>query len=55
MASLQEQLMKAGLADEKNAKKIRKEKNKTNKAVRKRQQAADTSLQDDLKAKKLAQ
>ncbi|QUM76506.1 DUF2058 domain-containing protein [Moritella sp. 24] len=52
MASLQEQLLKAGLADEKKAKKIRKEKNKTNKAVRKNQQNADTSLQDEIKVQK---
>ena len=55
MASLQEQLLKAGLGDEKKAKKIRKEKNKKNKAVRKNQQTADTSLQDDIKAQKEAQ
>ncbi|MDX2322483.1 MAG: DUF2058 domain-containing protein [Moritella sp.] len=55
MASLQEQLLNAGLADEKKAKKIRKEKKKTNKAVRKNQQDADTSLQDEIKAKKDAQ
>jgi len=55
MASLQEQLLKAGLGDEKKAKKIRKEKNKKNKAVRKNQESADTSLQDDIKVKKQAQ
>lgn len=55
MASLQDQLLKAGLTDDKKAKKIRKEKNKTNKAVRKNQQSADTSLQFDIKTKKDAQ
>ena len=55
MASLQEQLLKAGLANEKNAKKIRKEKKKANKAVRKGQLDADTGLQDDIKAKKAQQ
>lgn len=55
MASLQEQLLKAGLADEKNAKKIRKEKKKTNKAVRKGQAQADTQLQDSIKAQKAEQ
>ncbi|NQZ49259.1 MAG: DUF2058 domain-containing protein [Moritella sp.] len=55
MASLQDQLLKAGLGDEKKAKKIRKERNKKNKAVRKNQESADTSLQDEIKAKKDAQ
>lgn len=55
MVSLQEQLLKAGLADEKNAKKIRKEKKKTNKAVRKGQQQADTQLQESIKDKKSEQ
>lgn len=55
MLSLQEQLLKAGLANEKSAKKIRKEKKKTNKAVRKKQQAADTTLQDEIKAQKAQQ
>ena len=43
MASLQDQLLKAGLCDEKKAKKIRKEKNKKYKAVRKNQENADSN------------
>lgn len=55
MASLQDQLLKAGLSNEKNAKKIRKEKKKSNKAIRKGQLDQDTKLQDDIKAKKAEQ
>lgn len=52
MASLQEQLLKSGLANKQTANQIRSEKRKKNKAVRKRQVNEDTSLQDDLNAKK---
>ena len=48
MASLQDQLLKAGLANKQSAKQIRSEKRKKNKAVRKGQQNADTSLQQQL-------
>jgi len=55
MASLQEQLLKAGLANKQSANQIRSEKRKKNKAVRKKQADQDTSLQDDLNAKKQQQ
>ncbi|MCG7529832.1 DUF2058 domain-containing protein [Psychrobium sp. MM17-31] len=55
MASLQEQLLKAGLANKQSAKQIRSEKRKKNKAVRKNQAQEDTSLQDELAAKKAQQ
>ena len=52
MASLQEQLLKSGLANKQTANQIRSEKRKKNKAVRKRQVNEDTTLQDELSAKK---
>ena len=52
MASLQEQLLKAGLANKQNAKNIRSEKRKKNKAVRKGQTQADTTLQQQLSQQK---
>lgn len=55
MASLQEQLLKAGLANKQSAKQIRSEKRKKNKAVRKNQAQADTSLQQELADKKTQQ
>ena len=55
MASLQEQLLKAGLANKQSAQKIRSDKRKKNKAIRKNQQQADTTLQDELNAKKQQQ
>ncbi|NRA85128.1 MAG: DUF2058 domain-containing protein [Gammaproteobacteria bacterium] len=55
MASLQEQLLKAGLANKQNAKQIRSEKRKKNKAVRKGQASAETGLQEQLKAQKSEQ
>ena len=55
MASLQEQLLKAGLANKQNAKQIRSEKRKKNKAVRKGQVSAETGLQEQLKAQKSEQ
>ena len=55
MASLQDQLLKAGLANKQSANKIRSEKRKKNKAVRKKQVEADTSLQDEIDAKKQQQ
>ena len=55
MASLQEQLLKAGLANKQSANQIRSEKRKKNKAVRKNQAAQDTTLQDELNKKKAEQ
>ncbi|MDP2560588.1 DUF2058 domain-containing protein [Psychrobium sp. 1_MG-2023] len=55
MASLQDQLLKAGLANKQSAKQIRSEKRKKNKAVRKNQTAEDTSLQDQLAQQKQQQ
>ena len=55
MASLQEQLLKAGLANKQSANQIRSEKRKKNKAVRKNQAAQDTTLQDELDKKKAEQ
>jgi len=55
MASLQEQLLKAGLANKQSAKQIRSEKRKKNKAVRKNQEQQDTSLQQQIDAQKLQQ
>lgn len=55
MASLQEQLLKAGLANKQSANQIRTEKRKKNKAVRKGQTQADTTLQDQLNAQKKQQ
>lgn len=55
MASLQEQLLKAGLANKQSANQIRSEKRKKNKAVRKKQAAQDTTLQDELATKKAQQ
>ncbi len=55
MASLQEQLLKAGLANKQNAKNIRSEKRKKNKAIRKNQTQADTTLQDQINSKKIQQ
>lgn len=55
MASLQDQLLKAGLANKQSAKQARSEKRKKNKAVRKNQAQADTSLQDKIDAEKAAQ
>jgi len=55
MASLQEQLLKAGLANKQNAKQIRSEKRKKNKAVRKGQTQASSELQESLAAQKQQQ
>jgi len=55
MASLQEQLLKAGLANKQSANQIRSEKRKKNKAVRKNQAAQDTTLQDEINKKKAEQ
>jgi len=55
MASLQDQLLKAGLANKQSAKQARSEKRKKNKAVRKNQEQADTSLQDTINAEKTQQ
>lgn len=55
MASLQEQLLKAGLANKQSAKQIRSEKRKKNKAVRKGQTQADTGLQQQLTTQKQQQ
>jgi len=55
MASLQEQLLKAGLANKQSANQIRSEKRKKNKAVRKNQAAQDTTLQDEINKKKSEQ
>jgi len=52
MASLQEQLLKAGLANKQSAKQIRSEKRKKNKAVRKGQDQASTELQESLSSQK---
>ena len=52
MASLQDQLLKAGLANKQSAKQARSEKRKKNKAIRKNQAQADTSLQDKINAEK---
>lgn len=55
MASLQDQLLKAGLANKQSAKQARSEKRKKNKAVRKNQAAQDTTLQDQINAQKAQQ
>jgi uncharacterized protein YaiL (DUF2058 family) len=55
MASLQEQLLKAGLANKQSAKQIRSEKRKKNKAVRKGQENASTELNDALTSQKVQQ
>jgi len=55
MASLQDQLLKAGLANKQSAKQARSEKRKKNKAVRKNQAQEDTSLQDQITAEKTHQ
>ena len=55
MASLQEQLLKAGLANKQSANQIRSEKRKKNKAIRKKQAEQDTTLQDELEKKKAEQ
>ncbi len=55
MASLQGQLLKAGLANKQSAKQIRSEKRKKNKAVRKGQTAQETGLQDQLNQQKQQQ
>lgn len=55
MASLQDQLLKAGLANKQSAKQARSEKRKKNKAVRKNQAQADTSLQDKINQEKAQQ
>jgi len=55
MASLQDQLLKAGLANKQSAKQARSDKRKKNKAVRKNQAQEDTSLQDKIESEKALQ